>query len=78
MFCYWLPLPRGEGWSEGPVDHRRTIAEIESEETDAFSRRKVLGIARSQMRKNAHRAIQLAEAPGEALPSPNAVKYFRT
>jgi len=55
---------------EGPVDHRRTIAEIESEETGAFSRRKVLGIARSQLRKNAHGAIQLAGDAGDALPSP--------
>jgi len=33
---HWLPLPRGEGWGEGPVDQRRTTAENESDETDPF------------------------------------------
>ena len=29
------PSPEGEGWGEGRVDQRRTIAENESEETDS-------------------------------------------
>jgi len=39
------PSPQGEGWGEGHVDQRRTIAENESEETDSFSRGNALRIA---------------------------------
>ena len=55
---------------EGRVDQIKTIAEIDSEQTRTFSGRKALAIALSYMRKNAYKSIQLADAPGDARPSP--------
>jgi hypothetical protein len=63
-------FPSAQGWGEGRVDQSETIAEIDREQTRPLSGRKALSIARSHMRKSAHGAIQLAEASGDALPSP--------